>query len=190
MALAAVALSGTTAEAKAPDTQQLKIDIVARIADRCGIAAIGARSNDRARIDQAETVTFGFTLDCNTPFRIGVATRNGGLRLLGAKSDGSMTDDRGFGVQKSYQVGLSFMTDQDGLVDAGTCDAETLTAAAPNCAYYGGQPGDGFSPGRKTTAVHQEGKLEVYWNGDDESQARLVAGQYQDILTVVVGPRT
>lgn len=189
MALAAALIPCGAAAAKAPEGKPLKIDIVAKIAARCGIAANGARSNDEARIDQAETVTFGFTLDCNTPFRIGVATQHGGLRLLGAEADGSATDKQGFGVQKGYQVGLSFMTDQEGLVDAGKCDSEKLTSAAAQCDYYGASPGEGYSPGRQTTAVRQDGKLEIHWS-DDAGKIRLAAGAYQDILTVVVGPRT
>lgn len=190
MTLAIAALPGVAAQAKAPDTQQLKIDIVAKIPERCGIAANGQRANDMVRLDQPQTVTFAFTLDCNTPFRIGVATRNGGLRLLGARGDGSLTDERGFGVQKRYDVGLSFMTDQDGLVDAGRCDAARLTAASAKCNYYGAAPGDGFSPGRKTTAVRQDGRIDIAWKGESDDAVRLAAGEYQDVLTIVVGPRT
>lgn len=185
-----IALTSIEVQAKAPDTQQLKIDIVARIADRCGVTSNSARVNDEVPIDQPQNVSFGFTLDCNTPFRIGVATRNGGLRLLGTSNDGAVTDDHGFSIQKPYTVGLSFMTDQDGFVDAGECDSAHLTASVAKCAYFGSQPGDGFSPGRKTTAVRLDGKLAIRWTGEDGAHPRMAAGKYEDIITVVVGPRT
>ena len=166
----------------------IRINVNASIAERCGVAAIGARTNEGGRIDLPTQVAFNFRLDCNTPFKIGVAAQNGALRMTSAASDIRELD--GFGISKQYKVGLSFMTDQDGLVDAGICDSEKLSAADPECVFYGAAPGSGFSPGRHTTAIGREGSLVVRWAGERREARRLAAGPYQETITVVVGPRT
>jgi hypothetical protein len=176
------------AHAKAPVGDSLKIDIEASIGERCGISALGAKSKDAGRIDIANSVSFAFKLDCNTPFRIGVAAQNGAMQLVSPYSP--TTDFGGFATHKGYVAGLSFNTDQDGLVDAGECDSAKLSAAQADCAFYSAQPGKGFSAGRRSTAIDSEGSLTVRWSGSEGDTARLVAGTYEETLTIVVGPRT
>ncbi len=177
-----------TALAKPPVSDSLKIDIEASIGERCGISALGAKSKDAGRIDTANSVSFNFKLDCNTPFRIGVAAQNGAMQLV--SSEGASSDFGGFATRKAYIAGLAFNTDQDGLVDAGECDSVKLSAAQGDCAFYGAQPGKGFSAGRRSTAIGTEGSLTVRWSGSEGDTARLVAGAYSETLTIVVGPRT
>ena len=186
-AIAAIPLS---AHAASPHQQEsvLKIDITAQVVGRCGIEAVGSRTNDGARIDQPSTVTFNFQLDCNTPFRIGLAAQNGGLRLDGAAPRAS--EAQGFGILKPYDVALSFATDQAGQVNVGTCAAAGLNPAQPACLFYGTSPGAGFSPGEFVTAIQKAGSLAVTWKGEDGDAVRLAAGSYRDVITVVVGPRT
>lgn len=177
-----------------PMTNTLKIDIEARIAERCGIAAIGANSKDGGRIDVASTVSFNFRLDCNTPFKIGVAATQGALELVTTgepqrgQSDGLTSE--GFGTRKAYVASLQFATDQDGLVDAGECHSDNLTSKRGDCDFYGSRPGAGFSAGNNSTAIGRDGSLTVKWRGEDAEAVRLAAGAYQEILTIVVGPRT
>lgn len=166
----------------------LEIDITAEVVGHCGIEAVGPRTNDNGRIDRASTVTFDFQLDCNTPFRIGLAAQNGGLRLDGAAP--GATDAQGFAILKPYDVALSFATDQAGQVSAGSCAAAALNSSGSACAFYGAVPGDGFSPGEFVTAVQKNGALAVNWQGEDGDAVRLAAGDYRDVITVVVGPRT
>ena len=166
----------------------LKVDISAQVVGRCGIEANGARTNDAARIDQPSVITFNFQLDCNTPFRIGLAAKNGGMRLDGAAP--GENDAQGFAIVKPYDVALSFGTDQAGQVDAGSCAAAAISAAQPACAFYGAAPGAGFSPGELITAIQKDGTLAVSWKGEDGDTVRLAAGDYRDVITVVVGPRT
>ena len=182
------AIGSGSAAAKPPSGDSLKIDIEATISERCGISALGAKSKDGGRIDTAASVSFNFRLDCNTPFRIGVAAQNGAMQLV--STEGASSDFGGFATRKAYIAGLAFNTDQDGLVDAGECDSVKLSAAQADCAFYSSQPGKGFSAGRQSTAIGKEGSLTVRWSSSDGDTARLVAGAYAETLTIVVGPRT
>lgn len=186
------------ATAKAPDTDTLKIRIEASIAERCGIAALGSKDKDGGRIDQPSTVSFNFSLDCNTPFRIGVSAEQGALALVEAGGDGQAgravnagrLTAEGFATRKAYIASLQFATDQDGMVDAGDCDSNDLTVRKGDCQFFGNRPGSGFSPGRKSTAIGREGSLTVRWRGEEDQSVRLAAGDYKETLTIVVGPRT
>jgi len=186
------------AVAKAPDTDTLKIRLEASIAERCGIAALGANDKDGGRIDRPSTISFNFRLDCNTPFRIGVSADQGALALVDTGNDGKLVraananglTAEGFATRKSYVANLQFATDQDGMVDAGDCDSNDLTARKGDCQFFGNRAGSGFSPGRKSTAIGREGSLTVRWRGEEEQSVRLAAGDYKETLTIVVGPRT
>lgn len=185
--LSGAIVSGAAA-AKPPSGDSLKIDIEASISERCGISALGAKSKDGGRIDTAASVSFNFRLDCNTPFRIGVAAQNGAMQLV--LTEPAPTHSDGFATRKAYVAGLAFNTDQDGLVDAGECDSAKLSAAQADCGFYGDRPGAGFSAGRRSTAIGTEGSLTVRWPGSEADTARLAAGIYEETLTIVVGPRT
>ena len=176
------------AQAKAPSGNTLQIDIEASISQRCGIAALGANSNDTGRIDEPTRIAFRFGLDCNTPFKIGVAAQNGALQLVGA--NGPNAGIAGFAYRKNYVAGLQFNTDQTGLVSAGECASSALTSANTNCRFYGSEPGSGLYSGRNTTAIGREGELTVTWLGETSDAVRLAAGAYQEILTIIVAPST
>lgn len=188
---AAVALSCTATPALAAadsDTATVTIDLKAKVAERCGINAVGGRANSPARVDQAQTVTFNFNLDCNTGFRIGVRAGHGALRLLGAPQGASQLD--GFRIERPYKVALNLATNDEGNVSAGECRSQDLTSAAGDCPFVG-RPRDrmGFSPGKDAIAIDRAGSITVTWPGEGDGR-RLVAGSYQDTLTVEVGPRT
>lgn len=174
--------------AKAPSGNTLLIDIEASISQRCGIAALGANSNDSGHIDEPTRIAFRFGLDCNTPFKIGVAAQNGALQLVG--TSGTTAGTAGFAYRKNYVAGLQFNTDQTGLINAGECASTALTAANTNCRFYGSEPGSGLYSGRNTTAIGREGELTVTWQGEANDPVRLAAGSYQEVLTIIVAPST
>ncbi|WP_158258027.1 hypothetical protein [Sphingopyxis lindanitolerans] len=196
-ALLCCAMPGAAA-AKAPDTDTLKIRLEASIAERCGIAALGANDKDGGRIDRPSTISFNFRLDCNTPFRIGVSADQGAMALVEASGDRQIRrvanaeglTTEGFATRKPYVASLQFATDQDGMVDAGDCDSNDLTSRKGDCQFFGNRAGSGFAPGRKSTAIGREGSLTVRWRGEEEQSVRLAAGDYQETLTIVVGART
>ncbi|MVZ97477.1 hypothetical protein EUU23_07135 [Sphingorhabdus sp. IMCC26285] len=174
--------------AKAPSGSSLQIEIEASIGRRCGIAPLGANSNDSGRIDEPTRIAFRFGLDCNTPFKIGVAAKNGALQLVDTASQ--IQNVGAFAYRKNYVAGLQFNTDQTGLVTAGECASTSLTSANSACRFYGSKPGSGLYSGRDTSAIGKEGELTVTWQGDEADTVRLAAGAYQEILTIIVAPST
>lgn len=185
---AAFAAFPTAVRAEAPSGSSLRIEIEASISRRCGVAALGANSNDSGRIDEPTRIAFRFGLDCNTPFKIGVAAKNGALQLVDTASQ--IQNVGGFAYRKNYVAGLQFNTDQTGLVTAGECASSALTSANSACRFYGSEPGSGLYSGRNTSAIGKEGELTVTWQGDEGDNVRLAAGAYQEILTIIVAPST
>lgn len=170
-----------------PANQPLAVEIRATIVERCGLSSHGNPTSAEGDLQRNERITFDFAIDCNTPFRIGVSSANGALRLAGAPSGQDRTED-GFAVAKPYHVGLKVDTDS-GIIDAGTCRSDELTSAEKDCAFYGAHPGHGLSSGH-ATAIDRTGTLTVSWKGQGDSGPRPAAGLYQDTLTVVLGPKT
>lgn len=166
----------------------LRIEITARIAERCGISPGEGGTSAEGNLEASETLTLNFDIDCNTPFRIGVSSENGGLRLASANERDDNVDAQGFSILKRYRVGLEVETD-NGTLDGGTCRSDELTSREGDCEFYGDRPGRGLSSGRRT-AIDRTGTLTVSWNAGDGDNRRRAAGRYQDTLTVVVGPRT
>lgn len=160
------------------------VEVRARVAERCGIAA-DERTTSSRPIDEAQQFALAFELDCNTPFRIGVRSRSGAMRLLAAP-DGAM-DLAGFAVEKPYTVGLSLATDA-GLIEAGRCTAGQLLGGAGGCPFSGEALGGG-GLAIAGTVVRQRGTLDVRWAAAGLAEGRrLAAGDYQDVLTVDVAP--
>jgi hypothetical protein len=173
----------------AADTTTIAIDVQATVTARCGVAAIGDRANAPVAIDRAQALTFSFSLDCNTGFRIGVRAAHGALRLTTAPSGARDLD--GFGIERDYLVALTLATDDSAALAAGQCSSRDLAEGATGCPFYGRpRDGGGFSPGENRTAINRGGSLTVTWSGDEmQDGRRLAAGNYQDVLTVEVAPR-
>lgn len=182
---AAVALLAAPAAA-ANDVDTVTIDVTARVAERCGIVA-GSETAPTTVPDMttAQTLTYGFNIDCNTPFRIGVSSQNGALRLTGAAGD--RTGD-GFSTEKDYRVGLHVETDGAPL-DPEACSSRALVDGTGDCAFFGATAGSGLSSDERT-AISRHGTITARWAADRGGEVRRVAGTYQDILTVVIGVRS
>jgi hypothetical protein len=196
MLSSALAVLPMAAQAGVRDNASAAVEVTADIAPRCDVEAQGPRSATDLRIDWATRLQFDFRLDCNAPFRIGLATLNGGLRQVAAANAGALDAD-GFATMMPYDVALRFDTDQAGWVDAGSCASAALTSSAGGCRFYGRAVGEGMSPGARVTAIARTGTLAISWAGEDadgsggtSGRARLAAGDYADIITLVVGPRT
>lgn len=179
MALSLV--GGALFEAHAQDAGSvLKLDLHAELAQRCGITRNGADPTS-ANLDQATVLRFGFLLDCNAPFRIGVSAQNGALAWIG----GARADD-GFAYSRDYAVSLDFET-SGGAIHADSCGAEELLTQG-RCAFFGRNPGEGLSSGGDI-AAGQTGALVISWPADGGGRPRRAAGVYQDTITIVVGVR-
>ena len=169
------------------DSAKVDIEVSARVKDRCGVSSNTAHNADVARIDQSTTLTFAFKIDCNAPFAIGASSRHGGLQKVGAAPETS----NGFAIVKPYDVNLVVDTDSDTMRSA-KCASGLLSASGTGrgCEFFGTTAGQGMSS-RQRTAIGRDGTVTVHWNdGDMENGRRLAAGQYQDVITVIVGVRT
>jgi hypothetical protein len=176
----------------AGDRDQASVAIEARIAPRCQLSATDRGDGNDLRIDRAARFSLGFLLDCNTPFRIGMASANGGLRLEGAAAGNDAAD--GFARLKPYRLALRFDTDSQPNFDAGSCAASQILASSAACAFFAARPGEGISPGERVTAINQPGQIQIEWQAEDAGAegiaARLAAGSFSDTITLVIGPRT
>lgn len=169
------------------DGAKVDIEVTARVKERCGVSSNATRSTDAARIDQSTTLTFSFKIDCNAPFAIGASSRHGGLQKVGA--DPRTTN--GFAIVKPYDVNLVVETDSD-TMRSNRCASTAIAAdgSGRGCEFFATAAGQGLSS-RHRTAIGRDGTVTVHWgNGDIENGRRLAAGQYQDVITVIVGVRT
>lgn len=168
----------------------ISIDVTASIAQRCGVSDVpsGAAATT-PDLDHAQNLSFGFNIDCNTPFAIGVSSQNGALVLQDGRDARSSETSDGFSREKEYSVALAVETDGAPL-NSDFCSSAELTGKGKgkSCEFYGREAGTGMSSGRRT-AIRRNGSVVVRWNASDRG-ARRAAGTYQDTLTVVVGPRS
>lgn len=171
------------------DSETISIDVTAKIAERCGIAASGPTTNSSvAELDKATDLTFGFTVDCNTPFRIGAYSLNGALRLTTAGDKGSVAAD-GFSQEKPYRAKLRVETDGDP-IDTEFCSSRDLLSGPSDCEFFATTPGKGGINSGKRTAINRQGTLTVKWGAEDGNGPRRAAGTYQDTITVIVGVKS
>lgn len=189
---AGILLSATAAHAAEALVEQggeggngkVAIEISAKVAERCGISGGAQEAGLAPRIDQAQSLTFPFRIDCNAPFAIGASSLHGGLLKVGDNSAAK----QGFAVLKQYDVSLAVETNGDALRSQ-SCSSRMLDTSGDGkkCELFGRAPGEGLSSQRRI-ATDRNGTVTVRWNGDDsENGRRLAAGQYQDVITVVVG---
>jgi len=150
----------------------LTLDLTGTVQSRCGFAAAPAQDTTLSAVDTAGQIALPFKLDCNAPFAVKISSVNGALSHVGAVSAPPT-----FATSLDYIVALSVNTD---LVPvSGRCAASTLSSQA--CSFAAGlSSGDGVGIGT-------DGALIVTWTPPAQ---KLVAGSYQDSLTVTVEVRT
>lgn len=171
----------TIYETKAPTTGQLTINVTASVAAQCGFATAPSGSHDEPNFDDhAWTHSFGFTLDCSIPARVGVVSTNGGLLLNSAPALPA-----GYTSIAPYSVELNVVLNS-GPPANGTCFAADL-ASGGNCGFLGpAAVGQGLSV--PSASTNQAGTfLRVFapaYSGTDI----LPNGNYADTLTVTVSP--
>ena len=166
----------------------------ASVSNRCGFAdgqvpdgTVNQPNFDVTGFDS----TFDFVIDCTGPSRVGVVSSNGGLFQ-------SATLDSGYTNLAPYDVGLALAGD-GGATATASCEAASLAAGVTTCttAYGGaGGPQTNFTgPADETTglllnatsttgSVSSIRVLAAAYAGSDV----LVAGSYEDVLTVTLSP--
>lgn len=159
------------------------IEVVSEVPPRCGFAG-GELAGQMPLRDLERSARFDIRigLDCNTPYAFGVVATHGLLTNLTARSGGS----GGYAYTKRYSVSVALHTDQ-GTVRSDACISSDLVLGG-TCMFAAASVGSGFSSG-EGISVDRDAVLTVEWVDQSTMANRLAAGQYQDTLTMVVGPR-
>ncbi|MBI1404075.1 MAG: hypothetical protein GC147_12805 [Porphyrobacter sp.] len=152
--------------APAAARESVAITIVGKIEPSCRLG-LANNTLDVGSLDSGGSARIGFDLDCNTPFQMSVASRNGGLA---AGYEGPVTG--AFERSVAYRAELVMPLDDGSQIET-QCDSEALAANAA-C---------GLVSSGLQTAIAQSGSLTVAWQAS--SQPRL-AGDYSDVITVTV----
>lgn len=172
---AAWALGAPGAEAATvPDnlTPAVKYRVVGKITTSCALTQ-GAREVELVDLQDSATNTvraasadLQFTIACNAPVRVSMTSHNGGL-----KAQGGETSDRDFASLVPYRATL----DLPGAPNALQCDSDDMDGAARGCA-------------RRIEAEAFDGAGRIRLN-TVASDALLLAGTYQDSVTLTISPR-
>jgi hypothetical protein len=186
-AVSASAQSLTATYGGSPASVSFAIPVSASVTARCGFAegAAPVGTFDAGAIDRtAWSNDFAFTLDCNGPSRIAIASRNAGL-----KNDLPQAVP-GYANVAPYTVALSIASGAG--VSEASCTAAQLAAPASS--------GSGSGCALAGTASATQGLLiPVATSGQPGSFMRvsapayagadvLVSGTYADTLTVTIAP--
>lgn len=154
----------------------LTLALQGTVPTHCGFKSAPAQTATLTSLEQSGTLALPFTLDCNSTFDIRVASSNGGFKL----ADRDAAAPQGFLSTLDYDVAVSFATDMGSVSDH--CAASALTAG---CGLYGTVAGQGLSSG-DGVGMDEDGAITLTWSAPSQ---RLIAGQYQDVITVIVEAR-
>ena len=166
-----------------PSFARFTINVSATVGGSCGFATNGAPGGtvNAGAIDT--TLWSGkafFTPECTAPWRIAVSSQNGKLLSPTAAPTAAFTNGA------PYDVKLHVVHDS-GAIDA-QCAAADLTAANATCLFEGAaSSSNGLQVPRSylNTGSYIEATAPAY-----TGTQVLVAGAYQDVLTVTVSPAT
>ncbi len=169
------------------DTLTLRIPVTASVGGRCQFATGGAPSGSYTIPGYIDTTTwsndFQFTIDCNTPARVGVVSANGGLKT------GAAITDAGYLGIAPYDVAL--FLDGNTADVSGACAASSLSAAAgTDCGFRGPasttrglfMPG----PSQGQTGSKLTVSAPAYATTQAGATTTLVSGSYTDTLTITI----
>ncbi|MNU67282.1 hypothetical protein D3C71_566160 [compost metagenome] len=163
VALAYEGLPGAAAYAP-----ELSVTLAGRIDDHCAISGGGAMA--LGELTPGESVAADFSLDCNVPFDIRIASANGGLTHL-TKPDG----EGPFAGRLPYDLQVRIPTLNPG--------ASSLTGSFSSAELRGEAI---MSSGQ---AVAAAGRSRLALTTRNVQGAGLLAGDYSEILTISVEPR-
>ena len=108
----------------------------------------------------------GFSIECNTPFRLDASAETGELRRIAGYSP---ADPQTF---IAYTIDWPFLADNAG------------QPIAPNFSATSSAWADGLTYSSGNLAGFQSGLVRVFWSGDDADI--LLAGDYRDSLTITI----
>jgi hypothetical protein len=146
---------------------RVQVEVTGTITPYCAnsITAAPVNAGDPRK---AGSASFAFTVDCNAPFQYTMQSDNGALRLTNAPD--AVSRDQ---IEVAYNVHIRIPLTLGGSIDD-TCSSKSIKHGATSCP---------FTDSGQKVAINQQAETQISWNS---SQARLLAGQYTDRLTVFV----
>ena len=165
IALAVSLVASPNAIAFAAD--EVKITVEGSIVASCAINGMAASAN-LGNISQAGSLSVPFTIDCNAPFSYALKSANGGLKHQAVAAAPS-----GFSVLLPYSVQTVIATNSGAGINQ-TCTSANVKDGAVTCP---------FANSGNAVAINQPGSLGLSWSASGQP---LVAGSYQDVLTLTV----
>lgn len=166
-----------------PSSAKLQIVVRASVGGSCGFASGSAPSgtvNAGAIDTTAWNSQVSFVPECTAPWRIAVMSQNGGLLTA------TPAPTSGFRNLAPYTVALHVVHDT-AVIDA-NCEAKDLASPNGGCAFQGvASAENGLQVPRayNTSGSYLQASAPAF-----QGQDVLVAGIYQDVLTVTVSPAT
>ena len=146
---------------------KVEIEVTGTIKPYCAnsITAAPVNAGDPRKAGSAK---FAFTVDCNAPFQYTMQSDNGALRLTNAPD--AVSRDQ---IEVAYNVHITIPLTLGGSIDD-TCSSKSIKQGAISCT---------FTDSGQKIAINQQAETQISWSA---TQARLLAGQYTDRLTVFV----
>ncbi len=161
----------------------ITIEVIGEVPTRCGFASSEPIAQlPTLDLEQGARFDIRIRLDCNTPYAFGVVATHG---LLTNQTAQRYTSS-GYAYSKPYSVSVALQTSR-GTVRSDACMSGDLVPGG-RCAFAAAAAGSGLSSG-DGISIDQDAVLTVEWGDQSAMPNRLAAGDYQDTLTMVVGPR-
>lgn len=154
----------------------VRIEVRAQILGYCGFSQPPPADISGLRIDLAQTIALPFVIDCNEPFRIGVASAHGAVLRVGGPSAAT------FRTARSYETELRVETN-DGTMHPRACSSLTLAASAATPCEFAQESAQGLASGERI-AVNRPGEIVVRWPDADQDGPRFAPGDYGDVITL------
>ena len=171
---------------------RVRLQVSANIPSRCGISEAPVVPNIIHDVTRRTSIEMPFKVDCNQPFVMSLTSKNGGFRAEGG------VNQFGFLGFTTYNVDLKLGLNDDSVVTR-SCGSASLNPASAassgefvglGCDFYNTDRRSGLSSGNAiATAESANSSLKISWS-DASASRRMIAGSYQDTLTIVVEPRS
>lgn len=159
----------------------LQVQVKASVGGRCGFATgnLPGGAFDQRDFDVSGfTHDFAFQLDCTGPSRVAVVSANGGLKTAGSAPSG-------YATLAPYDVTVN-LAGANNVSVSQTCAVADLAAAAVAACSMRGPASTAAGLRLNASSVQLNGSYLRVSAPAHTGASRLVAGEYQDTLTVTV----
>ena len=174
--------------------EKVTLEVMATISGRCGFSEAPTLPTQRYDVTADVEINIPFKVDCNQLFNVRIASTNGGMQAMRTGAD------YGFATFRPYDVALTLgLSNADSI--SRECSSPALSARPSlvlggsgrqkigSCEFFGTVKKSGLSSGSAIAASDAKmSELKISW--DAATGTRMLAGVYQDTLTIVVEPRT